>query len=464
MIQRDTASDIRISLGTGLLLLLAVLAIVAASILSAREQEQRAASQREIESRNRALAMAGEMADIGHWRLSVDPLELHWSDHVFRIHGLEPGQVPPLDKAIEFYVEEDRERVAVAVERAIATGENFRFEARLVRADGRLVDVICQGLCDLDAAGKTSSIFGIFMDVTVIRAPEREVVSRNAMFALAGEIADIGHWKVSIPDMAVFWSDQVFRIHGLDPAQGQPKIDETLAFFEPIERKRLMAIIGQAAESGEGFQVESRLHRRDGTIVDIVLRAVSGKGSDGKVVSMFGVLQDVTSSRESERSLRNSERLYRMLAENMTDLIVRYDTETRISFASPASGTLLGREPNALLDAHRRSRPSRRPRRRHRQAVGLGHGRGRPFRHRVPARPCRWQLDLGRSQRLPLPGWRRERGLDRGHPRLPPPQAGAGPHHRGDGDDRRGAPPGRIRQPGEVGLPRGDEPRDPHAA
>ena len=351
LIQHDMASDLRIGLGTGALLLLAVLAIVAASILAARERQQRDDSQREIESSNRALAMAGEMADIGHWRLDVDPLGLVWSDQVFRIHGLEPGKVPPLDQAIGFYAEEDRARVAAAVECAIASGKSFRFEARLVRADGRIVDVICRGLCDLDAAGRTTSIFGIFMDVTAIRAPEREVVSRNAMFALAGEIADIGHWQVSVPEMQVFWSDQVFRIHGLDPAIGQPTLDEATSFFEPLERQRLMAVIGQAVESGEGFQVETRLHRRDGTVLDVVLRAISGKGADGKVASMFGVLQDVTSSRASERSLRTSERLYRMLAENMTDLIVRYDAETRVSFASPASGALLGREPNELVDA-----------------------------------------------------------------------------------------------------------------
>ncbi len=348
LIRNDMASDLRIGLGTGALLLLAVLAIVAASILSAREQERRAENQREIETRNRALALAGEMADIGHWRLTIDPPGMIWSDQVFKIHGLEPGDVPPLAKAIDFYVEEDRPRVTAIVDQAIASGEDFRFESRLQRADGEIIDVISRGICERGADGRTESIFGIVMNVTAIRAPEREINSRNAMFAMAGEIANIGHWQVSVPDMEVFWSDQVFRIHGLDPAMGQPTLDEALAVYEPIERERILAIVGQAAASGQGFHTETRLHRRDGTVLDIVLRAVAGKDPDGKVVSMFGVLQDVTSSRESARSLQKSERLYRMLAENMTDLIVRYDAETRISFASPAGGALLGRDPRSL--------------------------------------------------------------------------------------------------------------------
>ena len=110
LVLHDKVSDTRIGLGTGALLLLAVLAIVTASILSSREQEQRTENRREIESRNRALALAGEMANIGHWRLTVDPPGMAWSDQVFRIHGLEPGDVPPLAKAIDFYVEEDRAR------------------------------------------------------------------------------------------------------------------------------------------------------------------------------------------------------------------------------------------------------------------------------------------------------------------------------------------------------------------
>ena len=348
LIQHDMDSDTRIGLGTGALLLLAVLSIVAASIFAARDRQTRDESQREIESSNRALAMAGEMADIGHWRIDVDPLSLIWSDHVFRIHGLEPGEPPPVDKAINFYVEEDRDRVAAAVERAIVSGKNFRFEARLVRADGRVVDVICRGLCDLDAAGRTTSIFGIFMDVTAIRAPEREVVSRNAMFALAGEIADIGHWRISLPDEQVFWSDQVFRIHGLEPADGQPTKAEAEAFFLLSDRVRIQETMRRAIATGEGMQFEARLLRRDGKAVDVISRAICGKDVEGKVTSMFGVLQDVTATRASERSLEQSERLYRLLAENVTDLIVRYDAETRITFASPSSVDLLGRGRTAL--------------------------------------------------------------------------------------------------------------------
>ena len=82
--------------------------------------------------------------------------------------------------------------------------------------------------------------------------------------------------------------------------------------------------------------------------LDVVSRAICGKGPDGRVTTIFGVLQDVTATRDSERSLERSERLYRLLAENVTDVIVRYDIDTRITFASPSSAELLGRQPGAL--------------------------------------------------------------------------------------------------------------------
>ncbi len=349
LVSHDTRMDTRIGLATGALLFLAVLAILSASVLAARDHEQRAVARAELESRARALALAGEMANIGHWRLDVDPPHLMWSDHVFRIHGLEPGDTPPLADAITFYAEDDRAKVAAAVELAIATGGGIHFEARLVRADGRLVDVICRGICDLDAAGKTRSVFGIFMDVTTIRRSEREIVDRNAMFALAGELADIGHWRIGVPGGEVFWSDQVFRIHGLDPASGQPSAEEARSFLNPDEAARIEALMDHAAEQGEGFQFETRLLRRDGVALDVVSRGICDRDKDGKVTSMFGVLQDVTSIRQSERSLKTSERLYRLLAENVTDVIVRYDAETRLNFISPSSAELLGRDPYALV-------------------------------------------------------------------------------------------------------------------
>ena len=350
LVRHETASDIRIGLGTGGLLLLAVLAIVAASLMSAREQERRLEARDELEKRNEMLALAGEMADIGHWTLDIATSTVWWSEQTFKIHGIDPAVgSPALDRAIDLYVDADRARVSAVVGQAMAEGRDFQFEARLVRADGRVIDVITRGICALDDHGKATSLFGVFMDVTSIRASEREMIGQNAMFGLAGELANIGHWRIDVPTFEIYWSDQVFRIHGVDPSAGMPTREKAMSFLSPADVERVNGAIEVALETGAGFQFEAQIIRSDGVVVDIIARATCSKGADGKTASLFGVLMDVTPIRKSERSLATSERSYRLLAENVTDVLVKYDHETRLTYVSPSSAELLGRDPMTLL-------------------------------------------------------------------------------------------------------------------
>ncbi len=167
------------------------------------------------------------------------------------------------------------------------------------------------------------------------------------MLELAGEIANIGHWRITLPD-TLYWSEQIFRIHGLDQADGPPSMADALSAFAPEDRERIGALVTAGIEKGEGWQFEAKLVRADGAIVDVISRAICGRNEDGKVTSMFGVFMDVTQIRTSERSLVETERLYRMMSQNVNDVPIRMDGDGLLCFVAPSSGKLIGRTPEEL--------------------------------------------------------------------------------------------------------------------
>ena len=180
------------------------------------------------------------------------------------------------------------------------------------------------------------------------RDRDREVADRSEMLELAGDIAKIGHWRLTGPD-TLYWSDQIFRIYGLNPADDVPSLEAAIAAFAPEDRTRVAALVEDALAEGRGWQYEAKLIRPDGEVIDVISRAICAKDEHGKVTSVFGVFMDITHIRASERSLAESERLYSLMSQNVHDVLIRIDTAGLLAFVAPSSAKLLGHTPEALV-------------------------------------------------------------------------------------------------------------------
>ena len=82
-------------------------------------------------------------------------------------------------------------------------------------------------------------------------------------------------------------------------------------------------------------------------VFECVLAPVPGRGF--KIDAVMVMARDVSEARHAEDSLRESERQYRLLAENATDVISRHDPSGVYLYASPAAKSLLGYDPSELV-------------------------------------------------------------------------------------------------------------------
>jgi len=131
--------------------------------------------------------------------------------------------------------------------------------------------------------------------------------------AEAQALAQVGSWTWDIASGKVDWSEEMFRIHGYDPAT---PVDFELAIKDvvPEDRDRIrlnaMAAI-ESGEPGELPEIEYRLMRSDGKLRLLVGRGRLIADANGPATRMVGTVQDLTERRKAEE---NAERLRDMEA------------------------------------------------------------------------------------------------------------------------------------------------------
>jgi PAS domain S-box-containing protein len=131
-------------------------------------------------------------------------------------------------------------------------------------------------------------------------AAGRALATSAARLREAQALAHVGSWEWDIPNGRVAWSDELYRIFGLEPSSGPMTYERYLELVHPEDRGFVDEIVRGALEDGEPFAYEHRIVRPDGEV-----RIVATRGRvvmhGGEPMRMVGSDQDVTEQRQVER-------------------------------------------------------------------------------------------------------------------------------------------------------------------
>lgn len=170
----------------------------------------------------------------------------------------------------------------------------------------------------------------------------RRQAEQVALLRLVEEMAGVGQWTVDAATMAVTWSDEVYRIHGVTRADFDPSYDDAIGFYHPDDRAPLIEALGRALGEGVGYHKTLRIRRTDGVERLVEAQAACERGPDGKVTGLFGVFRDVTDQHKLLHDTARAGRRYRLLADNAADVIARVRPDGTSPYISPAIKQLLG--------------------------------------------------------------------------------------------------------------------------
>jgi len=279
---------------------------------------------RELQESNARLEEAQRVAHVGHWEWDLETDVVVWSDETYRIFGLSP-QERPMDLAtVQSMVHpEDREPLYRGVDEDLAAGVRPEAEFRIVRPSGEVRTVSSltserwnslPGDAKRDSSGRPYKLFGTIQDITDRKRTEeafqeisRKLQETNARLEEAQRIANVGHYSWNLIENRVIWSDEVYRIYGLDPRQGTIDLAKVSEMIHPEDRELVFRAAQEALQSGVPADIEHRLVRPNGEVRTIHSVGTVKRDPSGRPYEMFGTAQDITDRKRSEQAFKQSQ-------------------------------------------------------------------------------------------------------------------------------------------------------------
>jgi diguanylate cyclase (GGDEF)-like protein/PAS domain S-box-containing protein len=154
----------------------------------------------------------------------------------------------------------------------------------------------------------------------------------------------------SYPDMALYTSPQIEALVGYSVEEWlNPERDLWEESLHPEDRAWVLAVDERSKATGEPFAEEYRLITKDGRVVWVRDEAALMKNEAGEPLHWQGVLVDVTERKEAEIRLRHSERHFRALTQNSSDVVTLLRAVGTIRYQSPSVERILGYRPEETV-------------------------------------------------------------------------------------------------------------------
>ncbi|MCG5494902.1 EAL and GGDEF domain-containing protein [Ectothiorhodospira variabilis] len=205
--------------------------------------------------------------------------------------------------------EQVKAEMASARERSI---KFFLFPHRLADGSIRHVEVYSG---PIQFQGQTL-LYSIIHDVTQRIEAERKLRHSERLMQMAGTLARMGGWMADLGSGTVEWSDEVCRIHDLEPGSGV-SIEQALAFYMPGDRGRMEEVFRRCANMGEPFDEEMRIRTAGGREIWVRAMGVAVQGEGGRITHVQGAFQDITDRKRAEESLRQWSTVFRATSEGV---------------------------------------------------------------------------------------------------------------------------------------------------
>lgn len=249
------------------------------------------------------LRMAQEAAGVATWEWDLNTGRHQWSDNMWKMSGLDPAEHDPSHATwLLSLAPEERECADKALARCVESSQPFSLEYRVITCAVSERWLATRGAPVFGDDGVASHYVGVVIDVTQERRVRNHLTWTRRKLDEAHRIARIGVWEWTVETGAVVWSESLYRMLEMDPAEPAPTWEQMHTVCTAEGWRMLQALVAETLETGRPYDVEFPMVRADGSTCWTRLVGSTMVDDQGTAIGLHGTVHDI-----SERKLAQDE-------------------------------------------------------------------------------------------------------------------------------------------------------------
>ena len=201
----------------------------------------------------------------------------------------------------------------------ISSGKSWKGEFQNKRKDGSLFWEKVNITPMRGESGEINYFVAIKIDITKDKEEEKVAARREALLNEIQDLSLTGGWEYEVATKKMYWTDQLYQIHGLEKGAVTNYVEESLARYHPEDREKIKNVFSQLLKDGSEYDLKARFIDKAGNEKWIRTKTRCVKDDDGTVIKLIGSIRDITETVLVDEKLKQTEKSYKVLFEQSSD-------------------------------------------------------------------------------------------------------------------------------------------------